>query len=199
MRCKPLNFSLKKIVFFAFMGNIFSSAVLAMPQIGQKLPLIELSEDQGGRTDGKKWSSAMIKDHVWLFFYVDPDHKDDNSELENALKKEAFPDKSFGTIAMINMAATWLPDVILKQALKDKQETYPRVIYVLDRKKVVVDRWKLLDDGYNVLVFNHDGKILVAKTGMLGTADISEVVETIRKNLQETNVPTQEYPKGSKP
>ena len=194
-----MNFNLKKILVFSFMGNILSSSVLAMPQIGQKLPLIELSEDQGGRTDGKKWSSAMIKDHVWLFFYVDPDHKDDNFELENVLKKEAFPDKSFGTIAMINMAATWLPDVILKQALKDKQETYPRVIYVLDRKKILVERWKLLDDGYNVLVLNHDGEILVAKTGTLGPADITEVVETIRKNLQDIQVRAEEPAKERRP
>ena len=166
----------------AFMAG-FSSTSKAMPALGDPLPTVELEGDQGGRTNGDKWSSAMIKDRLWLLFYVDPDHKDDNLNLEKALKNEKFPEDHLGSIGVINMAATWLPDVALKPALDAKQKDHPKVVYVLDRKKILLDKWKLVDDDYNVLLFGKDGKVLYANHGALDSKATATLISTIRQNI----------------
>lgn len=155
----------------------------AAPKLGDKLPAVEISGENGGRTNGDKWSSDMIKDRLWLLFYVDPDHKDDNIELEKALKKENFSEEQLGSIGVINMAATWLPDVALKPALEAKQKDYPKVVYVLDRKKILLEKWQLNDDDYNVLLFGKDGVLIHINHGTLDAKAITELISTIRKNL----------------
>lgn len=157
--------------------------VFGTPSLGQALPRLQLAGDQGGLTNGEKWTSEMIKDHIWLLFYVDPDHKDDNPELEKALSKEQFPEDRFGSIAIINMAATWLPDAILKPSLESKQRDYPRVTYVLDRKKNLVERWNLTDNTYNVLILDKEARVLFAKAGPLQAKEIAEVIRVIHQSL----------------
>ena len=168
----------------------FSSASRAIPVVGNILPVVEIEGEKGGRTNGDKWSSAMIKDHLWLLFYVDPDHKDDNQNLEKALKNEKFPEEDLGSIGVINMAATWLPDVALKPALEAKQKDYPKVVYVLDRKKALLEKWKLVDDDYNVLLFGKDGQVLYANHGILDSKAIADLIAIIRKNLSNTKPPS---------
>jgi hypothetical protein len=178
----------KKIVlaFTLFLG--ISKISPAAPQIGDKLPLVEISGENGGRTNGDKWLSEMIKDRLWLLFYVDPDHKDDNIELEKSLKKENFSEENLGSIGVINMAATWLPDVALKPALEAKQKDYPKVVYVLDRKKILLEKWKLNDDDYNVLLFGKDRKLLYVNHGTLDAKAIAELISIIRKNLPNSQL-----------
>jgi predicted transcriptional regulator len=176
----------KKIALFVSLFVGIYPICHATPKIGDRLEFVEIGGENGGRTNGEKWSSDTIKDRLWLLFYVDPDHKDDNIELEKSLKKENFSEEHLGSIGVINMAATWLPDVALKPALDAKQKDYPKVVYVLDRKKTLLEKWKLNDDDYNVLLFGKDGILLHINHGTLDTKAIGELISTIRKNLPNT-------------
>jgi predicted transcriptional regulator len=62
--------------------------------------------DNGGKTDGSAWSSKMLKGKVHILFYVDPDERDLNEPLSQALKKRQFDRKKYASVAMINLAAT---------------------------------------------------------------------------------------------
>lgn len=178
----------KKIVLAITLFLGISQINHAAPKIGDKLPIVKISGENGGRTNGDQWSSEMIKDRLWLLFYVDPDHKDDNIELEKSLKKENFSEEHLGSIGVINMAATWLPDVALKPALEAKQKEYPKVVYVLDRKKILLEQWKLNDDDYNVLLFGKDGMLLYINHGTLDAKAITELISIIRKNIPNSTL-----------
>ena len=80
-------------------------------EIGEIPPKVELKEKLGGRLDGKPWSSEELQGKVHVLFYVDPDEKDTNNPASEALDKEKFPPDKFQSIGMINMAATWMPNV----------------------------------------------------------------------------------------
>ncbi|MBF0313717.1 MAG: transcriptional regulator [Oligoflexia bacterium] len=158
----------------------FAAAEVA---VGVQPVPITLEKDLGGKVDGSTWSSSDIKGKIYTLVYVDPDMKDLNPKMEEALKQEAFPKDKYGSIAVINMGATWKPNFILDSILKDKQEKFPNTIYVKDLKKTLVKEWGIADDNYDVLIFDKDGKIIFRKDGQLSDDEIKALVALIRKSL----------------
>ncbi len=125
----------------------------------------------------------MLKEKVHILFYVDPDKGDINEPLSQALKRRHFDRKKYASVAIINLAATWLPNGILESKLKVRQKEFPDMIYVKDKKKVLVDKWKLSDNNSNILIFNKKGKLIYKKFGKLSEKEIMSVLALIKKNL----------------
>jgi YtfJ family uncharacterized protein len=152
-------------------------------EIGQIPPKVELKEKLGGRLDGTPWSSEELRGKVHVLFYVDPDEKDTNNETSEALDKEKFSSEKFQSVAIINMAATFMPNFLISASLKEKQEKYPRTLYLRDYKKALVTEWSLADDSSNVVAFDKDGKTIFRKDGKLTAVDIEQLIKVIRENL----------------
>jgi YtfJ family uncharacterized protein len=152
-------------------------------EVGEIPPKVELKDSLGGRVDGKPWSSEELKGKVHVLFYVDPDKKDANNDASDALDRENFPLDKFQSVAIINMAATWLPNFAISSALKGKQKRYPEVIYVRDYRKVLVGAWEIADDSYNILAFDKRGKLIFRKDGKLTTEEIQMLIKLIRDHL----------------
>jgi len=170
---------MKKIVlgFLMLVGS-----VLAV-ELGKVPSSVILEGDNGGKTDGSTWSSKMLKGKVYILFYVDPDERELNEPLSQALKKRHFNRKKYASVAMINLAATWLPNVILESKLKAKQKEFPDTIYVKDKKKILVNKWGLADDNSDILIFDKKGKLIYKKFGKLSDKEIKSVLALIEKNL----------------
>ncbi|NWF93590.1 MAG: transcriptional regulator [Syntrophaceae bacterium] len=152
-------------------------------ELGEIPPRVELKGKLGGRLDGTPWSSAELQGKVYVLFYVDPDERDTNNEASDALARENFPGEKFQSVAIINMAATWLPNFAISSGLKDKQRRYPRTIYVRDYKKVLVNAWKIADDSSNVLAFDKKGRLIFRKDGRLTPEEIQRLIRVIRDHL----------------
>jgi len=149
-----------------------------------KVPVeVTLEGKDGGKVDGSAWHSSMLKGKVYALFYVDPDKKDVNNVLADALKAKDFNRKKYNSVAIVNLAATWIPDTIIESKLKDKQKKFPHTVYVKDKEKVLVKKWSLADDNSNVLVFNKKGKLIYKKFGKVSDNEIQEVITLIEKNL----------------
>ena len=152
-------------------------------ELGKVPSVVLLDGKNGGRTDGLEWSSKMLKGKVHILFYVDPDKRDLNEPLSQALKKRHFNRKKYASVAVINLAATWLPNVILESKLKVKQKEFPDTIYVKDKKKLLVSKWKLADDNSDILLFDKKGKLIYKKFGKLSDKEIKSLLALIEKNL----------------
>jgi len=144
---------------------------------------VNLSGSNGGKVDGSAWNSSSLKGKVSLVFYVDPDKKDVNQAFTKALQKEHFESSKFTSIAIINMAATWMPNVALDALLKSKQKEFPRTVYVKDKKSVLVKKWALADDNSDILIFDKRGKLIYKKFGKLSTSEIAKAIALIKANL----------------
>jgi len=162
-----------------FMINQTTQAV----EIGEIPPKVELKEKLGGRLDGKPWSSEELQGKVYVLFYVDPDEKDTNNDASEALDREKFSSEKFQSVAIINMAATWLPNFAISSSLKEKQKRYPTTIYVRDYKKMLVNAWKLADDSNDVLAFDKQGRLIFRKDGKLTEEEIKMLIGLIRDHL----------------
>ena len=143
-----------------------------------------ISDDNGGYVaDGSTWSSASIKDKVYVMFYVDPDEKDTNEHYVQKLKEKAYDKSRYGSIAIINLAATWKPNFVIEKILKGKQEEFPDTIYVKDKASVLVSEWEVGDDASNVLIFSKSGELLFYKSGKMEEEDMLTSFGIIEKNL----------------
>jgi predicted transcriptional regulator len=168
--------SLLFITTFIFALNLMADTTV--------LPKVVLEGDKGGKLDGSLFDSSTIKDKVHVLFYVDPDEKDLNEETAELIKKEKFDLKMYGSIAIINMAATWLPNFAIESSLKAKQKKYPDTLYVKDFKKVLVKEWDLLDDSSNILVFNKAGAMIYKVKGKATKEDGDKIIQLIKENLK---------------
>lgn len=160
-------------------------AITSISTFAMRPPVVEISGDNGGRLDGKAWSSKELKGKVHVLFYVDPDEKDLNNHASEALAKEKFDLKKYSSVAIINMDATWLPNSILEGALEDKQKKYPNTLYVKDLEKVIVKKWDgiVKDDDSNILVFDKAGNLIYKINGKASKDQIKEMIALIKNSL----------------
>jgi len=158
------------------------SLVLAL-EVGEIPKQLVLNDETGGILSGEAFSSDILKDKVYVLFYVDPDEKELNEHVSAALKKEAFDRENYGSVAIINMAATWLPNFAIASKLEKKQKNYPNTLYVKDLDSVLVREWDLKDDSSNVVLFAKDGKVLFVKKGKLNSEETLELISLIQDNI----------------
>ena len=170
---------MKKIVF----ASLFLCASLLAVELGKVPAKVTLSGENGGKLDGSAWESSMLKGKIYTVFYVDPDKKDVNNALADALKAKKFDRKKVNSVAILNMAATWLPNALIESKLKDKQKKFPHTLYVKDKNKILVRKWKLADDNSDILIFNKKGKLIYKKFGKVTAKEIPSVIALIKKNL----------------
>ncbi len=168
----------KMLVTLAFMA----SSLWAV-NVGEVPKNVTIEGENGGLIAGGAWSSSSLKDKVHAVFYVDPDEKDVNEAFADALKAAGLDKSKYSTVAIVNMAATWKPNVIIEALLKSKQKKFPEALYVKDKKKVLVKEWGLEDDSSDILVFDKEGKVLYSHAGKLDTDEIKKVITLIKGQL----------------
>lgn len=162
---------------------VASLCAFAAPPLGEKPKTVTLEKNEGGRVTGEAWSSSELKGKVFVLFYVDPDFSDLNNAASEALKAEKFSLEKYQSLAVINMAATWLPNFAIDGKLKAKQKDYPDTIYVRDIHKALVKEWKLADDNNDVIAFDQEGKVIFTHEGKLDAEKIKQLIEIIKSKL----------------
>ncbi|MFC1824714.1 YtfJ family protein [Thermodesulfobacteriota bacterium] len=167
-------------LFFMFQGTAWAGM-----ELGQIPPSVELKDKLGGHLDGSPWSSDELRGKVHVLFYADPDEKDLNNEASEALKEAKLPRDKYQSLAIINMAATWLPNFAISSSLKEKQKQYPTTIYLRDFKKVLVREWEIADNNNNVLAFDKKGRLIFRKDGKLEREDIETLLQAVRDHLDQ--------------
>jgi predicted transcriptional regulator len=158
------------------LGLLVSIVFVWALKVGEVPPPVTISGDAGGKVSGGAWHSDEMKGKVAVLFYVDPDEKDLNEPFAQRLKEKHYKRKKVVSTAVVNMAATWKPNMIIEALLKRKQKKFPRAIYVKDKKKVLVEKWGLEDDSYDVLIFDRKGKVLYGKSGKMSPSEIEKAV-----------------------
>jgi predicted transcriptional regulator len=150
-------------------------------EVGDKIPYVELSGDDGGYLDANKWKSADMDAKVNIVFYVDPDLKDLNDRFARELQELHLSSKELKVFVIINMKASWIPNVLIDSVLESKQKQFPEAKYVKDSDRVLVKKWILKDDDYYVIVIDKRHEVLFSHIGKI-TPFLSK--EIITENLQ---------------
>ncbi len=162
--------------------------LLALPllalEVGEPLPTLVLEGKAGGKVDGTPFKSGTLQGKVTVLFYVDPDKKSLNEAFTEALHAQHFDRKRYQSVAIVNMAATWMPNFAIASALKAKQKKYPDTIYVKDLHKTGVKVWDMKDDDANFAILSKEGRVLYFRAGKIPQNDYETIFATIRNAMR---------------
>lgn len=158
-----------------------SAGLAAALQNGSALPDSGLSGDKGGKLDGTPWDHKEYLGKVQMIFYVDPDERKQGEQLEERLGAEKFAAADVQTSAVINMAATGLPNFMIGMTLSSKQKRYPHTTYAKDFSRQLVTAWGLPDNAYNFIILNRKGELAYLKTGQPTPDDLNAIISKIRE------------------
>ncbi len=105
---------------------------------------------QTGEAVGKTMSSLMISDptnqpkkipfvgeKVLLIQYTDPDVKDINDKLSDAVKAKKFDEKLYQGIGIANCKDTWIPNMGIRMKARQKEKQYAGSVIMLDEARVL--------------------------------------------------------------
>jgi len=170
------------------MKRILAAMLLALPmwalEVGHPLPGLELHAEAGGKADGTPFRSDSLRGKVTALFYVDPDKKSLNEAFTDALHARHFDRSRYQSVAIVNMAATWMPDFAIASALKSKQRKFPDTIYVMDRRKKGVEVWGMRDDDANFAVLSKEGEVLYFRAGKIPEEEYETIFSIIRDAMR---------------
>ncbi len=169
-------------LFLSFLFLFFSWNAFAVAP-GDTVSNIVLEYGEGKKVTGEAFDSDEMKGKVAVLFYVDPDEKDLNEDFSAALADKKYDSTKYKSYAVINMAATWLPNFAIASSLKEKQEKYPNAVYVMDMRKNFVKKWGLGDDTSVVVIMDKDGKVLYRHDGKLDENEMKKAFALIEANL----------------
>lgn len=168
---------LASVLIFVLSG--VSSGFAAELKVGDKAPDFSLKD-----SSGKVYSltSAEFQGKVLSVFYVDPDEKDLNAHVENALLKAPGLDRNtrYKGLGISNLKASKLPNFIIKSVIKNKQEKTGAVI-LLDYDYTVLHSWGLRNNSSSVVVLDKERICRYVYNGKLPSAEVEKVLKTIKE------------------
>ncbi len=160
-------------------------ALFNLSVFAETVPEINFAPSDGSYVNGREFSTKDFKGKITALFYVDPDHRTINDEANEKLQQQAFDLKYYQSFAIINMKATWLPNAILDQALKNSQKNFPDTKYVRDLNKVLVQKMNLKDDGYQTMLLNEKCEVIFNHIGKLTSTQVDELIKIIKKEINK--------------
>ncbi|MEI7830295.1 MAG: YtfJ family protein [Prolixibacteraceae bacterium] len=108
------------------------------------------SKAQTGDVVGKPMTSLMISDannqpkqipyvgeKVLLIQYTDPDVKDINDKLSEAVKAKKFDEKLYQGIGIANCKETWIPNAGIRMKARQKEKQFVGSVIMLDENRVL--------------------------------------------------------------
>ncbi len=152
--------------------------------LGEVLPHVRLAGEDGGHIDGKPFDSKALVGKVRLIIYSDPDKRNLNEAFFARVKSLHLDRSRYGSVAIINMAATWLPNYVLEAILQKKQKEYPDTLYVKDMYKVLVKAWDIADENQDIIITDKEGRVLFYKAGKLSPAEQERAITILQGQLQ---------------
>jgi predicted transcriptional regulator len=136
------------------------------------LPLA--AKAQSGDVVGKTMTSLMISDpnnqpkqipyvgeKVLLIQYTDPDVKDVNDKLSDAVRARKFSDKLYQGIGIANCKDTWIPNAGIRMKARQKEKQYAGSVIMLDEDHVLPKALGLGDcNGLGILMVVGKDKVI---------------------------------------
>ena len=174
---------MKKIVLVLLLVLFWtvSSAASVELKVGDKASDFTLKD-----STGKEYSldHPQFKGKVLYIAYVDPDEKDTNNHVEDALKKEresgALDKNRYEGFGIVNLKASMMPNFLLKAAIKSKQEKTGAII-IMDFDYTILNQWGLKNDSSDVVVLDKERICRYRYSGKLPAEELVKMIEIIKE------------------
>ena len=127
---------------------------------------------------------------VISIMYTDPDVKDVNDPLSNAMNAKNYDRKKLCAMGIANCKDTWIPNAGIRMKAKQKQKQFPDSVILLDEEKTLSSAWGLgnCNETGVVIIIGKDKKIKYikyVKTRAQSSAIINEVLAIIDAEIKK--------------
>jgi predicted transcriptional regulator len=148
-------------------------------KVGDKAPDFSLKDSLG-----KVYSldSDEFKGRVLSIFYVDPDEKDLNNHVEDALLKDKGldRDRTYKGLGITNLKASKMPNFIIKSVIKSKKEKTGAII-LLDYDYTVLNLWGLKNHSSDLVVLDKNKICRYVYKGKLPPEEVAKAINIIKE------------------
>jgi hypothetical protein len=158
-----------------------SLSLAAGLKVGEKAPDFKLKD-----TTEKEYSleDPRFKGKVLYIAYVDPDEKDTNNHVEDALKKEkdsgGLDKDRYEGFGFANLKATNLPNFIIRSLIKSKQEKTGALV-LLDYDYTLLNLWGLKNHSSDVVVLDKERICRYLYSGKLPPEELAKMIQIIKE------------------
>ena len=156
-------------------------------ELGKQLPYLELVKKDGGYLNYSRWTSNDMDAKINIIFYVDPDLKDLNDDFAKELQNLHLSSKELKVFVVINMKASWIPNMLIDTVLESKQKKFPEAHYVKDNSQILVKKWAFKDDGYDIVAVNEEHNVLFSHSGEMTFSVSIKFLGEIKDELHNYN------------
>lgn len=133
--------------------------------------------------DGKDFDSKHFKGKSFVLFYVNPKYRNLNSDASDALRLQEFDQNQFGSVAIIDLKASWIPNSLVMKGIRKKQIKYPNTVYLKDKKHYMHKILGFKPSGSDIFAFDKNGKMIFKHFGKMNPEQVEEMVEVLKKSL----------------
>jgi uncharacterized protein len=164
-------------VFFALVWCV--PALASELKVGEKASNFSLRDSQGKIYT---FDSVEFKGKVLSILYADPDKKDLNNHVEDALLKDQGLDrnKTYKGFGIANLKASKLPNFIIKSVIKNKQEKTGAIV-LLDDKYTILNLWGLKNHSSDFIVLDKNRICRYIYKGKLPPEEITKAINIIKE------------------
>jgi len=148
-------------------------------KVGEKASNFSLKDSQGKIFT---LDSPEFKGMVLSVFYVDPDEKDLNNHVEDALIKDPGLERNnrYKGVGITNLKASKMPNFLIKSVIKSKQEKTGAII-LLDYDYTIIKLWGLKNDSSDVVILDKDRICRYLYNGKLPQGEVNKLINVIKE------------------
>ena len=132
--------------------------------------------------DDKEFTPAFWNGKVTVINYVDPDESDLNEPFTDALKKahkdKLLKDETYDGFGIVDCAATWKPDFLIRSIAGEKAKKYKSII-LFDYDATLRTLWGLKRDTHNVIVLDKNRVCRKIVRGKIPDDQIASLVKLV--------------------
>ncbi len=168
---------------FALCGLFVAKTAFSQSATNKAVPAIQLADPNNNPK-----ALPGLGEKVLTIFYTDPDVKDVNDQLSNALKAKNFPQDKYNGIGIANCKDTWIPNAGIRMKSRQKEKQFPGSIILLDKDHTFPKAIGLADcdEAGVVVVIGKDKQvkyIKYVKTPEESKAIINNVIQIITDEI----------------
>jgi predicted transcriptional regulator len=172
---------LNLILFIAITVGCNSLKLTGQQLIGKSVSTIPLIDP-----NDKPKNIPSIGEKVVMIVYTDPDVKDVNDPLSNAIKAKNYAKDKYQGIGIANCKDTWIPNAGIRFKARQKEQQFPGSVILLDEKLLLSKTWGFGDCNESgvVIIIGKDSKIKYLKS-VKTPEDSKAIIAVVTKIIEE--------------
>ncbi len=148
--------------------------------VNQQVNDVRLADAYGNQSGIPYLGSKVV-----AIIYADPDRKDMNDPLSNAMTEKKWPKDKVVMIGLVNMRDSWIADFALNIAIKSKQKQFPDAVIMKDQDSSLKNGWNLGDcnDTSVVVIIGKERTVKYISKGPVRGSEINRVLQIVDASI----------------